>query len=461
MDEDSGCVQDETPKKGTEVSESVSAPEVRSEPAFSEAPGDSGSLTEAVADKKPEEVNNGRNTKVQKDGRQAGRKRTRAIQRKDGPSASSPEFAAYFEEIVRTSGTLPEAVRRLGYHQATTVRYHMRRFGVRAPDEWRRRPHLAAVARRNVPEVVILTPEARSWVASIVQGEGCIQSRYEEDDNYTYLVLDVLMVDPAPIVRLSEYVGLKPPSKPVKNHQWKRLWHRNIAGLRALRVLQEITPYLVGQKRREAERAMSFFSPVGLHRGCFRNGDIWPHNEFPLRSKKHGAKAVPHTTAVPTPTTSLRSSLFKRKVNPESVISNVEDRYWIAGLVQGEGCIESFYAAMSDRTASLLTVGMTDSASVFRFSDLVGLPRPTKPRDRGEHRPIWRKSIVGMRAIRILREIEPLLQGEKLREAERALTFFDQNGYHEGCARPMEIWPTSEFPMRRRQSSWRDMQKDR
>jgi hypothetical protein len=55
MDEDD-CVQDGAPKKGTEASEAVSAPEVRSEPAISEAPGDSGSLSE-VADKRQKREN--------------------------------------------------------------------------------------------------------------------------------------------------------------------------------------------------------------------------------------------------------------------------------------------------------------------------------------------------------------------------------------------------------------------
>jgi len=147
---------------------------------------------------------------------------------------------------------------------------------------------------------------------------------------------------------------------------------------------------------------------------------------------------------------SSRDSLFRRETTPEIAIPNVEDRYWVAALIQGEGCIESFYVEATDSTALLVTLGMTDSAVVFRYSDLVGLPRPAKPHIRAEDKPIWRKSIVGMRALRILRGITPLLLGDKLREAERALTFFDDNGYHKGCARPVEIWPTGEFPLRRR-----------
>ncbi len=178
----------------------------------------------------------------------------------------------------------------MGYSQATTVWCHMRKLGIKAPEEWHRRPNLAVVMRKDIPDVVIPTEERRSWVASIIQGEGCIQSGYLKKSNTTYLALHVSMVDSAPIFRLSEYVGLEPPTKPVKNHQWKPLWHKNIAVLRALRVLHEILPFLVGTKRREAERALSFFEPEGSHRGCFRNGDIWTPKDFPQRTKHRGSK---------------------------------------------------------------------------------------------------------------------------------------------------------------------------
>jgi hypothetical protein len=276
--------QDETPKETTDVSRPIPTLEVQGKTTFSEVPDDSGSLAE-VADKRLKEVDDGTNTEDHKVSQHEEKKRRRSIQRGIRPLISSPEFAAYFEEVVKTSKTRNEAASRLGYRDAKMIWYHARKLGIDVPEEWHRRPHLALASRKNIPEIVIPTTVARSWVASIIQGEGCIQSAYDKDNDYTFLVVDVSMIDPAPIFRLSEYIGLDPPSKPVKNHQWKLIWHKNIAGLRALRVLQEITPYLVGQKRREGEKALSFFSPMGLQRGCFRNRDIWPLSDFPLRTK--------------------------------------------------------------------------------------------------------------------------------------------------------------------------------
>jgi hypothetical protein len=204
-------------------------------------------------------------------------------------SSSSPEFPAYFEEIVRTSGTRIEAARKLGYRDTKTVWYHMKKLGIKAPYQWSRRPHLRLVTQRKIPVVSTSTLEERCWVAALIQGEGCIQSTYRKCSDTTYLALDIGMSDPAPILRLSHYLQLRPPSKSSKNQQWMPLWRKNIGGLRALRILQEILPFLVGQKQREAERAVDFFSPGGSHRGRFRNIDIWSRESFELRTKRRGS----------------------------------------------------------------------------------------------------------------------------------------------------------------------------
>jgi hypothetical protein len=55
-------------------------------------------------------------------------------------------------------------------------------------------------------------------------------------------------------------------------------------GLRALRVLNEVLPYLYGTKKEEALRAISFFSPTGYKKGIHRGPDIFNHIEG--RSKR-------------------------------------------------------------------------------------------------------------------------------------------------------------------------------
>src|SRR2546425_9974802 len=98
----------------------------------------------------------------------------------------------------------------------------------------------------------------------------------------------------------------------------------------------------------------------------------------------------------------------KQKFLPEIIILKMEDRSWTGGLVQGEGCIFSHYRKGGHSTCLDLSVGMTDPAPVFRFSDLVGMKRPSKPKQRAnvKLKPLWRKDITGLRALRVLSEIQ-------------------------------------------------------
>ena len=452
MDADDASMS-EASKKRIETPGSEKAPEERQEPASDSVRSDAGSLTKAdgVVDIKADRVEEGRNTNGEDEEAKAradvGEEEDRAR-----PSTKSPEFAAFLENVLRTSKNPREAALRMGYRQPSAFRRYMKKFDIKAPAEWRRRPHLSLAMQKDIPEVVIQTTVGRAWVAGLIQGEGCIQSVYKKKSDSTYLELHTGMTDVGPINRLAGYLGLAPPSKAAKNHEWKPLWRKNIAGLRALRVLHEVMPWLVGQKEREARRAIAFFGPRGYHRGEFRNGDIWPRVEFPLRSKRRGMNTTLITEqSGATPVVGHSTVSHGRMGVPEVIVPRIEDRAWVGALIQGEGCISCFYIAASDSTCALVTVGNTDPATVSKFSNLVGLSIYTKPKYKGPKSiPIQIKNVYGIRAIRLLREILPFVEGGKLREAERALVFFDSNGYYRGRARPTEIWPANEFPLRSR-----------
>jgi hypothetical protein len=135
---------------------------------------------------------------------------------------------------------------------------------------------------------------------------------------------------------------------------------------------------------------------------------------------------------------------------PETIIPTLEGRCWVGALLQGEGSITSYYVKVTNSTTVNLVFGMTDPAPIRKLSDTVGLRNPTKPKAKDNGKPAWIKSIYGRRAIGILKEVLPFLMGEKLREAERALEFFNQDGYYRGHKTPIDIWPTNEFPLRKR-----------
>lgn len=139
----------------------------------------------------------------------------------------------------------------------------------------------------KVPDVVIPARLDRVWVAGMMQTKrGRIQSRFVRLADATYLEVELAMVDPEPVFVFSEHVGLRHPSGPTKDR-----WRRDVLGLRALRVLEEIRPILLGQRLEEAEKAIEFFAPGGTRQGRFADADIWPPNEFPWRIDRRGPSA--------------------------------------------------------------------------------------------------------------------------------------------------------------------------
>ena len=287
---DDHVVQDET-AKGTETSRSVSATEVQSEPAFSEAPGDS-ALVE-VADKRLKEVDDGTNTDPLDINQQTSKKKRRAIQHGIRPLASSPEFAPYFENVVKTSKSREEAVNRMGYGNPSVIYHHMKRLGLEPPTEWRLKPYVSIIRQERVPKVIITVEGGRNWVAALVQGEGCIKTHYSKRFDVTSLEIYVAMTDSAPIFSFCDLVGKGRPQRAMPGRNgWKPVWWTAIGGLRAYRVLQEILPFLLGQKFEEAKRGLEFFTPAGYTDGCFGGYEVWPENEFPLRKRGSGRYKV-------------------------------------------------------------------------------------------------------------------------------------------------------------------------
>jgi len=136
----------------------------------------------------------------------------------------------------------------------------------------------------SVPDVIIPARLDRFWVAGMMQTRrGRIQSRFVRRLRATYLEIELVMADPGPVFAFSDYVGLPRPSRPLKNR-----WHRDVVGLRAFRVLQEIRPILLGQRLKEAEKAIDFFAPDGIRPGRIADTDIWSPSEFPWRIKRRG-----------------------------------------------------------------------------------------------------------------------------------------------------------------------------
>ena len=147
-------------------------------------------------------------------------------------------------------------------------------------------PLVEEVIQRKTPDVITANHVDRFWVAGLIQGKGRIEAKFLGQIDASYLSIAVTMIDPEVLFALSDHVGLRYPTKPMKSRGRNPSWRVNIAGLRALRVLEESLPILLGERLKEAEKAVVFFAPNGIRRGSFGNRDVWPTSEFPWRIKK-------------------------------------------------------------------------------------------------------------------------------------------------------------------------------
>ena len=57
-------------------------------------------------------------------------------------------------------------------------------------------------------------------------------------------------------------MGLPAPKTPIRNHDWRPQWRKNVSGLRALRVLQEITPFLLGREEGRGGKGIEFLQSL-------------------------------------------------------------------------------------------------------------------------------------------------------------------------------------------------------
>jgi len=147
-------------------------------------------------------------------------------------------------------------------------------------------PLVEEAIKRKTPDIITTNHTDRFWVAGLIQGKGRIEAKFLKQIDASYLNIAVTIIDPEVLFALSDHVGLRYPTKPMKSRGRNPSWRVNIAGLRALRVLEESLPILLSERLKEAETAIAFFTPNGIHRGRFGNRDVWPTSEFPWRIKK-------------------------------------------------------------------------------------------------------------------------------------------------------------------------------
>ena len=193
-----------------------------------------------------------------------------------GPKTIRISGAALLGAIAESSN-LTEAARKLGIPRHSLY-YTRRKLGLISKEcKIDPKTEFAYRARPPVPDVVIQTADGRRFVGTLTGTEGCVTCAYCVKADMTELVLVVEMTDRDWIVEFARTVGLSMP--PLSGRgvgpNRKPKFRRSPSGRRALRILNEVLPFLYGQRLKEAERALEFFSPSGSVKGRVKAAQIW------------------------------------------------------------------------------------------------------------------------------------------------------------------------------------------
>lgn len=194
--------------------------------------------------------------------------------------------------IALLSRNADEAAEKLSVCRESIYRA-LKRNGIKPPSHWTARMfETLGRYRTKVPEVVIPNPLDRAWIGALVGADGSIScsNDHRKKSNLTVIVA---MTDKAWVDHFARIVGGKPSHFVTRLPPEKPIWNKTVAGLRGFRVLREILPFLMGGKRREAQRALEFFSPDGYRRGLFSPLEVWPPSEFPLRKRAGRLRRYP------------------------------------------------------------------------------------------------------------------------------------------------------------------------
>lgn len=188
---------------------------------------------------------------------------------------------------VANSKSIYEACDLLAAHNGSV--YHaMRRFQIPKPAIWEE-AHKFKIGRLRKLRLssIIESETGKAYVGIILGTEGGLTIAYQRNRAITELRLIVSMTDRPWVAKFSELCGLGPPRHiPPGKPGYKEVWQKTIKGLRALIILKDVMPYLMGEKLREAQAAIDFFSPTGYRKGRFRPADVWTPINFPYRYKE-------------------------------------------------------------------------------------------------------------------------------------------------------------------------------
>lgn len=327
----------------------------------------------------------------------------------------------------------------------------------------------------------------RAWLAALIVGDGSIHVTGKKNARGKKVLtpmVSVVMCDKHAIQRAAELIGVTGNRSGKTPITERRLWRVQAMGARALEVIDLVRPFLTATRIRQANRVIRRARSSGFrtraerkeqHRlkilrllelrpgastrhiqgatkldvgyarrylhelekeGKIRNAPIRAQSElwnrwFRIRTAR---RSIPANEMVPgSQSTSLmlfwRSRTSMRGVGREPRLESIQNRAWLAGLMDAEGTTGAFRPKRSSHYIPRIAIRMLDKEAIRRAAALMAVACVRAGRSKGSGRQFWQANAVGARAIRILDMIRPHLSPMKAAQADRAIGKARRSGF--------------------------------
>lgn len=182
------------------------------------------------------------------------------------------------------SSSVYEAAQRIGVWDSAIYKA-LRRYHRSNPRLWRKSWMFRVGRLRKLGlHSIIRKREDRIYVADLTGTEGTITCGYDRTVDSTRLKIQVGMTDRPWVAKFARVCGVGHPLRLEPKYQRQKVVYvSQLSGLRALLVLKDIIPFLMGGKSKEAKRAVKFFSPTGFRKSRFRAMEIWDPSVYPWK----------------------------------------------------------------------------------------------------------------------------------------------------------------------------------
>ncbi len=139
------------------------------------------------------------------------------------------------------------------------------------------RPEASSKKLGEATKTVITSNIERAWLSGLILGEGSITTHFDPSRNRTRATIEIKMTEKAIMQKAASILGVSVigPFYDKRGAGYRPRYEVSVLGTRAVNVLQEILPYLVGVRKERAEVILRRFPRNGTLVGRITASEIF------------------------------------------------------------------------------------------------------------------------------------------------------------------------------------------